>query len=119
MGGERETTVEAGVKTSAAKSTSIGDIRIHENAGEVHFHADSKKLKVAIPSGIWYQAWMRLADTGGRFTYVDAERKTQLAVHIVDDDTGQKPVREAHLYVTEVDTGDTFKSLHKFTTGKK
>ena len=119
MGGERETTVPSTFAND--KGVTLGDIRIHEKAGEVHFHNDSKKLKVAIPSGVWYQAWMRLCDQAGTFTYVDAERNTSMAVQVRADPRtdANKILFEAQIKIEAVDLSDTFKSLHKFTTGKK
>ena len=120
MGGERETTVAAAI--SKKGETQVGDIRLHESDGEVHFHADSSGLKVAVPSGIWFQAWMRLMDQGGSFTFVDTSRNTSLVltIQVVADtgDTKAKPRIDAELLVGEIESGDAFKTLHEFTTRK-
>ena len=46
MGGDNEKVVETTRAPASGKTTekSIGKIRIHENAGEVHFHDDENKL---------------------------------------------------------------------------
>lgn len=114
MGGERETTVCSA--KDVGKKTTIGDIRVHEANGEVHFHADSSKLKVAVPSGIWYRDWTRLIDDGGSRTFIDIERGTRL---MLDLDVGDHNAIDAHISIDEIDLGDTFKALHEFTSGKK
>ena len=113
MGGERETTVCQSKATS--KKATLGDIRVHESNSEVHFHADSSKLKVAVPTGIWFQAWMRLMDQGGTFSFIDSERGTRVMVDIptIDDD-----VIDAKVSISKIEMGDTFKALHEFTTRK-
>ncbi|MFA5766866.1 MAG: hypothetical protein WC919_03005 [Candidatus Paceibacterota bacterium] len=115
MGGERETTVSP---TKAKNKTTIGDIRIHEANGEVHFHADTAKLKVAVPSGVWYRDWTRLTDQGGSCTFIDNERSTRLTVEVAlrGDDFSEI---DASLSITKIAMSDTFKALHEFTTGKK
>jgi len=114
MGGERETTVAS--SKSDKNKTIIGDIRIHEANGEVHFHSDASKLKVAIPSGTWHRDWTRLVDLGGTCSFVDVERSTLLVVEVnTDFDTGEM---DAHLSIGSVKMGDTFKALQTFTTGK-
>jgi hypothetical protein len=115
MGGERETTV-ASSKSQDKNKTTIGDIRIHEANGEVHFHSDSSKLKVAVPSGTWYRDWARLVDLGGTCSFIDVERSTLLVVEInTDFDTDET---DAHLSISSIKMGDTFKALQTFTMGK-
>jgi hypothetical protein len=109
MGGERE--IETNMSNREA-GTNMGDIRIHEKNGEVHFH--SKKLKVAVPVGIWFQAWMRLMDLGGTFKFFDIERNTAIDIK-VDNICGELDVVAS---INEVKIGETFKLLHKFTTRK-
>jgi hypothetical protein len=114
MGGERETTVAS--KSQDKNKTTIGDIRIHESNGEVHFHSNSSKLKVAVPSGIWYRDWTRLVDLGGTCSFIDVERSTLLVVEVnTDFDTDEM---DAHLSISKVKMSDTFKALHTFTMGK-
>lgn len=56
MGGEREKTISAPTKGQVINLMS-GAIRIHENQGEVHFHDDRAKLKVAVPVAQFWNAW--------------------------------------------------------------
>jgi hypothetical protein len=114
MGGERETTV-ASSKSNKNKTT-IGDVRIHESNGEVHFHSDASNLKVAVSSGIWYRDWARLADMGGTCTFIDLNRNTRLTVEVTVDLSFTEI--DAHLSISNIKMGDTFKALHTFTTGK-
>jgi hypothetical protein len=114
MGGERETVVNASDLVKGDK-TKVDDIRVHEKNGEVHFHADSVNLKAAVPCGIWVQAWLKLMDRGGTFNYVDTKRMTCVNV-VVDINLWSF---DAKIRVHEVNVGDTFKSLHEFTTARK
>jgi hypothetical protein len=114
MGGERETMV-ASSKSDKSKTT-IGDIRIHEANGEVHFHSDSSKLKVAVPSGTWYRDWARLVDMGGTCTFIDIERSTRLTVEVNTDLDSDE--MDAHLAIGNIKMSDTFKALQAFTVGK-
>ena len=117
MGGERETTVAAAI--SKKGSAKIGDIRIHESKGEIHFHVDSSNFKVAVPSGVWFQAWMRLMDQGGSFTFVDAKRNTSVIATVeVTTDGNDKSRVDAKLLIGEIETSDAFRTLHEFTIGK-
>lgn len=113
MGGERETTVCAS-KATNKDTTVLGDIRIHEAKGEIHFHADSSGLKVAVPCGVWFQAWTRLMNQGGIFNYIDSKRGTIIQVNAVVDDAKI----DAEISVNKIEIGETFKALQEFTTGK-
>lgn len=113
MGGERETTVCAS-KATSKDTTVLGDIRIHEAKGEVHFHADSSGLKVAVPCGVWFQAWTRLMNEGGIFNYIDPKRNTIIQVDTIVD--GAKI--DAKVSINTIEIGDTFKALQEFTIGK-
>ena len=123
MGGECETVVPSS-KSKADKMT-LGDIRVHEKDGEVHFHADSSGLKAAVPSGIWFQVWLRLMDQGGSFTFVDAERGTSVVVKVTVTDIlpttqpGPNSQVDASVSVSKIGVGDIFKALHEFTIRKR
>jgi len=126
MGGDRQSQV--GPATVTAKPGVIGpapntyktipemkqQVRFHENQGEVHFHVDAEKLKVAVPSGEWFNAWENLAKFPGReWSFVDKQRETLLTVKsgIVSG------TLDAHVEITQIHTGNTFKELEKFTLG--
>lgn len=81
MGGDREFTTPA---KSIETSEHIGNLRIHESNGEIHFHDDSNSLKVAIPSADMFAAWEKLS-TGQKkkFSHKDRTNGTQLLIEIV------------------------------------
>ncbi len=63
MGGQRETLLETKprAKTSGTIDiATVGKIRVHESGGEVHFHDDDNKLKVAVPAADFWQKWRLL-----------------------------------------------------------
>lgn len=89
-------------------------IRFHENAGEVHFHADDEKLKVAVPVAEWYRAWDALKNLRrNNWQHVDLKNGSQVVVR-VGDINGQL---DCTVEVTKVSsgTGPTFDALNKFT----
>lgn len=78
MGGKRETVVQ-----SKSEGSKIGSLRIHENAGFVHFHDDNRGLKVAVPVAEMYSAWGRL--TSGKikkFKYTDMANGSRLNMRV-------------------------------------
>lgn len=82
MGGDREFTAPA--KSTSDISRVVGDLRIHENSGEVHFHDDKNGLKVAVPVDTMYAAWDRLSDgRKSKFKYKDLTNGTQLRMKVV------------------------------------
>jgi hypothetical protein len=116
MGGERETKVSPCASKAKTDNVTVCDIRVHEVNGEVHFHADSLKLKVAVPSAVWYRDWTRIVDLGGTCTFIDIERSTRLIVEVNTDFDSDEI--DAHLSVSKISMGDTFSALQKFTMGK-
>ena len=88
MGGDRE----INTPTKASEGQSIGNLRIHENNGEIHFHDDAASLKVAVPSADMFDAWEKLA-TGRRekFKYIDATNGTELRIKIAKVKRKKRP----------------------------
>ena len=80
MGGERETTLEKKNLKSDGEITSLGNFRIHESNGEVHFHDDKNKLKAAVPFGAWYKAWDKLRGEPATWQYIDTTNNTNISV---------------------------------------
>lgn len=79
MGGEKEFSTPARTEETGK----IGNLRIHENNGEVHFHDDAKGLKVAIPVATMHNQWDKLI--GGKkdkFKYADTTNGTELRISI-------------------------------------
>ena len=118
MGGSYETQVESAPVTKGG-TTTLGDIRVHEKDGEVHFHADSSGLKVAVPCAVWFKAWDRLNQELGIWSFVDHERGTNLTVEMEFDPMLDKPVVDVRFEIKEVELSANFKALHKFTTRKR
>lgn len=114
MGGKLEDEVET-VRKPRGKSGSeaIGKIRFHESAGEVHFHDDAEKLKVAVPVHVWSDLWARLSSGGpdAGIAYLDAKNCAWLEVELVKKD-GKV---DAVLLIEKVSFGDAFAKLQKFT----
>jgi hypothetical protein len=112
MGGEREIVCPS---KDIGKGMTLGDIRIHESDGDVHFHDDSSKLKVAVPCGVWFSAWLKLMVYGGNFSYIDTDRGAMVQVNVVTHDA----VVDVETFVEKIEVGDTFKAMQKFTFGKR
>lgn len=118
MGGENE------FKTPAKKSGSktdreetIGELRIHESKGEVHFHDDDRKLKVAMPVATWYAAWQRLTnEPNSEFNYADVENGTALLAKVacIVPDGGGKTQLDLHLYIEETEITNPLKAMISF-----
>lgn len=123
MGGEREDYV-AGKKSektetqgSVAGIIATGQrLRFHESAGQVHFHDDALKLKVAIPVADWWKAWDKLRVSPGRWDYFDSVNDTILTVET--QLVGEPPGAEATLSLTRGVYGTNFKALDAFTKRK-
>jgi hypothetical protein len=114
MGGEREVNVASSVKNSAQSPIEIGNVRIHESGGKVHFHSDAKNLKVAVPSAKWFEAWTKLSQSPNKWSYVDHENKTAISVETrFAGFTGS--LVDAEIILTPITIGDTFVKLQKFT----
>ena len=98
MGGKRETNVgskKKDKKSSGKPGITVGpkprttktieemeqNVRVHENAGEVHFHVDDENIKAAVPSAEWYKTWEHLSVfPGEEWCYVDQKEGTILKV---------------------------------------
>lgn len=116
MGGEREFKSSAKRTVKGAEQT-IGELRIHENKGEIHFHDDAKKLKCAVPVATWYDMWQRmLKEVNGEFNFIDPKNGTALfaKVSCIAPGSGGKPVSELHIYVEETEIKDDLASMIKF-----
>ncbi len=118
MGGERETQVKS-KPAGKSGSTEVSSIRIHESGGEVHFHDDKRKLKVAVPVATWYEAMSLLLgqSPSDAWTYVDPVQNTALEATLVVDDNKKKPVFDISLEITAIELADDLAKLLKFTHG--
>jgi len=126
MGGDREFAAGGQVAATPRPAVEVGPpppvpvasqqdqhVRVHENAGEVHFHVDSEKLKAAVPVASWYEAWQELSTIPGKtFTWSDEANGTLLKVESVQTDDEI----DARITVQKIKIGDTFAQLSKFSS---
>ena len=117
MGGDRETiipqkTVEDG------KSVTVGSVRIHQKGGEIHFHDDEKRLKVAVPADQWMAAYQEMSNhLPATRQFFDPTRKTVLHIKMgVPQKFKKGKVQLLNLRILETD--DETVALHTFTFGK-
>lgn len=129
MGGERETKVASTPAVKARPAVTVGgpppppspptdqQVRIHENKGEVHFHVDAENLKVAVPVSVWFKAWERLeSQPGETFSYVDKQRETMVTVKSgILAGTLDAEIKVER--IANLQTGQTFCELQKFSQG--
>jgi hypothetical protein len=124
MGGEREKVLDVSKPSSTGISigTSKNPIRMHENQGEVHFHDDKAKLKVAVPCEQFWKDWQafqrRIIDPHANLTFYDESRGT--AVTITPDLNVKKGNVRAHvsIKVDTVELSPALKDMIDFARGK-
>jgi hypothetical protein len=111
MGGIKEDKIEQS-KSGSEVGGKIGKyIRFHENNGEIHFHDDDNKLKVAMPVATWFAAWSNLAKNMGEWSYIDAERKTMFSINVF-----MKKKVQVNVNIKKVEFDNIFEKLQKFTS---
>jgi hypothetical protein len=113
MGGANEKILETPAKHPArlGKGLTLRKIRIHENDGEVHFHDDEAKLKVAVPVAKFWAAWstnIELKD----LMFHDTQRGTAALIRF-----SREPV-EVNVQIHESKIGKSFKQLNDFAMGR-
>ena len=102
-------------KSKTGASQTIGSLRMHESAGEVHFHDDKRKLKVAVPVAEWHDLLAKALHSGETsFTYIDQERETLLKVEVT---VGRKHDVDVELTIESATVGADLAKLLKFTYG--
>ena len=129
MGGDRETFLDSAETESACEpsveessKTTMGSIggksgnriRIHESGGEVHFHDDTAKLKVAVPVSKWFKLWDKLSGQPQKESIPDHKNNTVLTV----ETKLANGVLDAVVSVETMSIGTNFSELSKFTTRK-
>ncbi len=114
MGGERETTVKHNNKAGSARA---GDIRIHESGGAVHLHDDVQKLKVEVPSAIFFTAWQKIKNN---IPHVSSSVETLYdASHQATATLRLRPDSDLEITITKSDVArPNFTSVDKFVTGR-
>jgi hypothetical protein len=114
MGGKDEFTTPA----TTDGGSKIGNLRIHENAGEVHFHDDQNKLKVAVPVAAMYDIWEKLRDgRKKRFKHRDLTNRAVLQMKVIRKKN--KPI-DLQMVVTPMKDSATteFTSFDQFIRGR-
>ena len=116
MGGTNETTAKQKTVTKG-KTEVVGSVRYHENDGEIHFHDDRNKMKVAVPVATWMEAWQKL-ERGEEITLFDAERDTCFVAELayVPPKDGKCAFKEVAMRVVKVLPSEDFDNLKKFST---
>lgn len=113
MGGERETELPQKTRKGSGNAETIGNVRIHESGGEVHFHDDKNGRKVAIPVARWFELLERAVQDVGRFEFVDRDNEAVLYVRVRMD--GAKV--DVELTIDKCKTTGDMKKLLAFTYG--
>ena len=123
MGGEREKILEQSKPATIAEflqSTIVQGtqtIRVHENKKEktIHFHVDANKLKTAVRTPTWYNAWEKIR-IGENRSFIDHRNKTIMTITVSHDDQGTV---EAVIQIVPLqNVGPVFTELSKFTEGQ-
>lgn len=116
MGGARE-------YQTPAKSQSgqvIGQLRIHENNGEVHFHDDTQGLKSAVPVATIFAAWEAMsAGRQKKFDFDDTKNGTRLNMRIKRGKSGlDLRMNIVALPAAKFAKGTEFSQFDSFIRGK-
>jgi hypothetical protein len=111
MGGTNEFAAPATVAKSIKAPVEIGQARIHESGGKIHFHADAQGLKVSVPVANWFSAWEGISQTPGEWTFVDQNTAVTIATKI------ENGILDAAINIFAIQTGTTYGALQKFTVG--
>jgi hypothetical protein len=116
LGGKKRNPRSPNIESKTLKGDSQS-LRVHLSSGEIHFHDDKQKLKVAMPFADWWSAWNRLSCLSIRqYEYLDRERGTVLTVSV----DGAGGLLEANVILTKefkkipVELGPTFKKLDSY-----
>lgn len=103
MGGNNPATLP---KSQTAGS---GQVRVHENKGEVHFHDDANNRKVATPVAEYDQKWAKCKKELTPVSFIDGQRQT-IATLTPKIDKGQIDIE---IEVEALAHSATFDSLDK------
>jgi len=120
MGGERETIAPQRVEKETGPEV-IGSVRYHESKGQVHFHDDTNKLKVAIPVATWYKAWTSiLSSLPNEWHYADVENSAALHIKLSLKKASEKkgrinPCLDALLHIEKIEISEEFAKLNTFS----
>jgi hypothetical protein len=117
MGGEREIEISKSLKSVGG--VSFGTLRCHEKSGEIHFHDDANKRKVAVPTGVWFKLYERLtAEAPNRVQYADSTNQSLLSIKskIRKGKSGGMTL-DLSAKIKPLEVAPDFAALQKFTQG--
>lgn len=120
MGGERETIGSQKIETQTGTEI-IGSVRYHESKGQIHFHDDKNKLKVAVPVAVWYKAWNSLlSSVPGEWNYADIDNGTIMHVSVSLKKASEKKNRphpriDVLMQIQKVELSEDFSKLNNFS----
>ena len=114
MGGIAEDVIEQPARTESPSARGVvGNVRFHESGGEVHFHDDVNKLKVAIPMASWWRTWQDLSSgSTKKARLVDPARKTEVVLKV----SNKQGVCDVSVKINTVALSTSFEKLQKFST---
>lgn len=121
MGGEKETTAPQTRNTPSGLER-CGTVRYHENQGEIHFHDDANKLKVAMPTGTWFTNFQQLMNsTPSSVRYTDTKNGATIKIATVfkkaKKNKKKKARVELEMFLEPVMVSADIEALQKFTEG--
>jgi hypothetical protein len=120
MGGDKEVMAQQRVETDKG-TQAVGKLRMHLNKGELHFHDDANKLKVAVPIAVWMKRWGEAVSASpSEFNVVDTTNKTRLNVRLKLKDANPDKNRlvarlDAIAHIERVEMTDDFNKLHQYS----
>ena len=115
LGGSNQGMAPAAATPTSAGGSGISGIRCHEKNGEVHFHDDAGKMKVAVPVSQFHNMWSELENNAAaKPSYVDNANNTRVSLSWSTASDGTKDIR---ISVTS-SIGETYKILEKIISGK-
>ena len=123
MGGHNEKVLTPATSGKDREIQMGSKIRVHENAGEVHFHDDEKKLKVAIPAADFWREWTafqttRIAKKDEVLHFIDPTRGTVALIESQSKFKDGKYKIDVNVSIVEVEVSPVVSSLRDFAANK-
>lgn len=133
MGGQNETVVKSSSPQSrraAAFSSKPGagqiSVRIHNNTqkGEVHFHDDANKIKVAVPAADFWEGWNAFKKNPYKaICFVDPVNQSQVTIVLADQSTNGMEARfipqlDLNITVQKIELGTNYRAMDDFVQSK-
>lgn len=130
MGGDFEKQLSKTERPQASSPSGVempliqeGSVRIHSSQGEVHFHDDKAKIKVAVPAATFWKEWKdfqatKIARKGEQITFFDASRQTAAVIESHSRFSGGKLAIAVTVDLVQVEQSDNVKKLADFASQK-